>query len=99
MIEILNLLSNSIPAILGLSQSVLTFYKNEKNTITFITNFIKFNVLFIICIYLTYLYFYEGKISITNNLLFTLVQNIITLISILITIYLLYKENKKLKKL
>jgi hypothetical protein len=90
--ELLDLITYATPPIIALSQTITTFYNNEKNTITKIVMFIKILFVLVTFGHLCYLYFYKKKTTIETSILLLLVLNIVTVIMIAVTIYLLFKN-------
>jgi hypothetical protein len=92
MSEQLELLTTLMPSILAFSTVVTTYYKNQKNNITFGMSILKVVTVSVSFIYLLYLYFFKNQIKRESFIKTLLIQNIITLIFSFYTVYLIYKE-------
>lgn len=96
--EYIELLTNLTPSILAFSTAVTTFYKNQKNMITFSMSLIKILTVTISCLYLIYLFFYKNQESKVTSIKSLLISNILTLIFALFTAYTIYSESDEVKQ-
>lgn len=82
------------PSILAISETANTFYKREQNYLTFIFNCLKATFVILSLLYALYLYYILNQkikeVSIWNDIL----NQSITLMFVLTTIYLLYGKAK-----
>jgi hypothetical protein len=92
MSEHLDFLSNIMPSILAFSTAVITFYKNEKNQITFYMSILKVLIVSITLIYFIYLYFGKNQQKVESSVKIKLIQNTFTLIFAFSSVYFIYKE-------
>jgi len=92
--EILKNITTFFPSILAISETANTFYKKENNYIKFIFNSLKGVFVILSLLYALYLYYILDQkfkeVSIWSNIL----NQSITLIFVLITVYLLYGQAK-----
>lgn len=96
---ILDFIPNILPSILAISQNVTSFYKDQKNTITFFVLFVKILVLLITSIYLLYLYFYKGQTTRIVGIKFSLIQSVFILLLGIISLRNMYKNSEKVKSI
>jgi len=92
MSEHLDFLANIMPSILAFSTAVITFYKNEKNQITFYMSILKVLIVSITLIYFIYLYFGKNQQKVESSVKIKLIQNTFTLIFAFSSVYFIYKE-------
>ena len=92
--EILKTITTFFPSILAISETANTFYKKEENYIKFIFNCLKATFVILSLLYALYLYYILDQkfkeVSIWSNIL----NQSITLIFVLVTVYLLYGQAK-----
>ena len=92
--EILKTITTFFPSILAISETANTFYKKEENYIKFIFNSLKGIFVILSLLYALYLYYIVNQkfkeVSIWSDIL----NQSITVLFVLITIYLLYGKAK-----
>ena len=96
---IIDFIPNILPSVLAISQNVTTFYKDQKNTITFFVLFVKILVLLVSSIYLLYLFFYKGQTTRVVGIKFSLIQSILILILGVVSLRNMYKNSEKVKSI
>lgn len=91
--EILNFFTNIVPSIEGLSSTIIVFYKNEKNLISFIIAILKAVFLMITSFHLYYLLLIKKQEMRETSVKISLILSVFNLIFALITIYIIYKQS------
>ena len=97
--EILDFLTNLTPSLLGLSSTIMVFYKNEKNLISLYVSMFKVFVLSISSIYLYYLLFIKKQVMRESSVKISFIITIFTLVFSIISAFILYGQVKVASKL
>ena len=91
--EILDFLTNIAPSIVGFSSTVIVFYKNEKNLISFIISILKAAFLIFTSIHLYYLLYFKKQEMREISVKISLITSVFSLIFSIITVYIIYNQS------
>jgi ABC-type Fe3+-siderophore transport system permease subunit len=91
--EILDFFINLVPSIAGIGTTIIIFYRNEQNLISFIIAILKVCVLMVSSIYLYYLLFIKKQEMRETSVKISLITSIFSLIFSIITVYVIYNQS------
>ena len=91
--EILDFLTNIAPSIVGFSSTVIVFYKNEKNLISFIISILKAAFLIFTSIHFYYLLYFKKQEMRETSVKISLITSVFSLIFSIITVYIIYNQS------